>query len=765
MSSLALGLGFFILFALMSDFFSSFDTFNEKANRIFGIVQVLPGGLEGDRHSAITPSPLSTALLSEFPEIEQATRFYPPGRMVVKSLDKMFYETGIRFVDSNFLKIFSFHLKNGNPEKVLSNPYSIVLTEEMAAKYFDKENPIGNILTLDNNMDVTVTGVIEDIPSNSTLSFDFLLSMDTAKNLPNWTEDWQVNNSALFLLLSEGTNTAEFESKLPSVIDKYYPESKDTPLRLYLFPLLDIFLHSTDIESYWGSGQISFLFWIIPVMLLLVACINFMNLSTARYLVRAREVGLRKVIGAQRFQLTKQFVGEAVILTFLSLPIAIVLFELIHPLFSAITGDTVDFNLWDKPHILGFILGVTFFTGIIAGSYPAFYLSVFKPVKVLKGNIQVGKKGGRLRKTLVVAQFAFSIILIVMTIVSIKQLDFNFKVDLGFDRSQIIAVEIAGEARKNLNALKMELKKNKDVVYVSASAALPVFWDSRQQVLPEGASEGESLNMNVYGVDYDFVELVGLRLLQGRRFSPLFDEKANFIISETTSRQLHRKDPLGQQLTVGDQKGTIIGVVSDFHFKSLYLTGVTPAVLYLEPGNLNYMYIKYSSPEALSPVLTSLKEQWRIFAPNLPLEYVQLNDYFEDVYRSGDRTAQMSALIGGIAIFLSCLGLFGLSSYAVERRKKEIGIRKVLGASVQGIIRMLIKEFIFLIVIANLIAIPISYFMIQSMIRFIYAYPMNMGATIFILTAALTLLIAFVTVISLTLKAAFSNPLDSLRYE
>ncbi|MCJ7579855.1 MAG: ABC transporter permease, partial [Candidatus Aminicenantes bacterium] len=670
MSSLALGLGFFIMFALMSNFFSSFDTFHEKADRIFGVVQVLPGGAEGEQHSAILPTPLSTALQSEFPEIENTTRYFPSGRIVVSYQDKLFYETGIRFVDSNFLSIFSFHLKNGNSETVLSKPYSIVLTEESAAKYFDKENPIGKTLTLNNKIDVTITGVTENVPNNSTLNYDFLISMETAKNFPIWTEDWKVNNQALFLLLAEGSAASELESKFPNFIDKYFPLSNNSPTQLYLFPLLDIFLNSMEIDSFWGSGQISFLFWIIPILLLLVACINFMNLSTARYVMRAKEVGLRKVIGAQRFQLIKQFIGEAVILTFLSLPIAIVLFELIHPLFSMITGDSVDFNIWNKPNILGLIVGVTLLTGLIAGSYPAFYLSVFKPIKVLKGNIQVGKKGGRLRKTLVVVQFTFSIILIVMTIVSIKQLEFNFRVDLGFDRSQIVAVEIAGEARKNLETLKKELKKDKNIISVSASTALPVSWETMQRVLPEGTSEEESLNMNAYGIDYDFIELVGLKLLQGRSFSPLFKETGNYIINQTTAQQLNWENPIGKQLTVGDQKGSIIGVVADFHFKSLYMSGMAPAVLFLDSENVHYMYVKYSSLDSISGVLSSIKEQWSIFAPDLPFEYVLLNDYFEDVYRSGDKTAQMSALIGGVAIFLSCLGLFGLSSYAVERRKK-----------------------------------------------------------------------------------------------
>lgn len=765
MSSLALGLGIFILFALISEFSSNFDTFHKKARRIFGVVQVLPAGIEGEQHSAITPAPLLPALLDELPEIEEATRFHPPGRIVVKYKDKVFYETGIRFVDSNFLSVFSFKIIAGNAETVLSKPYSLVLTEDVAVKYFGDENPVGKTLTLDNRIDVTVTGVTENVPKNSTIIYDFLVSMETAKALYNWMENWKVNNQALYLVLSEGVEPEQLEEKFSTIINKYYPESKDTPKRLYLFPLLDIFLKSREIDSYWANGQISFLFWIIPALLLVVACINFMNLSTARYVTRAKEVGLRKVIGAQRPQLVKQFIGEAVIITFLSLPIAFLLYELLRPIVFGIIGDFIDISLWDNPQIFGLVVGVTFLTGVFAGSYPAFYLSVFKPIKVLKGDLQLGKKGGRLRKTMVVVQFTFSIILIVTTIVSVKQLKFSFNADLGYDRTRIVAVEIADEARRNLETMRKELLRHKDIVSVSASAALPISWNPKRRILPEGLSEDETWNMNVYGIDYDFIELVGIKIAQGRSFSRTYNDTQNYIINKTAVQQLNWKDPLGKHLTIEDQKGTVIGVAKDFHFKSLYLGGISPAILRLEPENLNHMLVKYSSSDRVSGVLEHIKEQWEILAPNLPFEYVILNDYFEEIYKTGDKTAEMSALIGGIAIFLSCLGLFGLSSYAVERRKKEIGIRKVLGASVPGIIRMLAKEFMLLIVIANIIAIPIAYFLMYSMVQFLYAYPTNIGATPFIFTAVITLVIGFITVISLTLKAAVANPVNSLRYE
>jgi len=767
MSGLVIGFAVFIFFALISFSLSDFDKFHENARRIYGVVQVLPGGLEGEQHSAILPSPLLPALLEEFPEIEDGTRFFPAGRMIVGHQDKIFYEDGIRFVDPHFLSIFSFKVVIGNAEKALSEPYSLVLTEDSALKYFGDENPIGKSLTLDNKIDVVVTGITENVPKNSSISFDFLISAETAQALYGRTDDWNINNQGVFLLLSEGYEPAGLEAKLPDFINKHYELTPTSPKRLYLFPMLDFSKKSKGIECYWGSGEFSFVtLWIIAVLLLLIASINYMNLSTARYVTRANEVGMRKVVGAHRFQLIKQFLGESILISLISLPVGIVVYEVLGPVLTAYMGlDFLNLSLWDKPQIFILVLGVAALTGIFAGSYPAFYLSVFKPVQILTGKVQKGKKGGRLRKTLVVVQFSFSIILIVFTLISVRQSAHNLRVDLGFDRTGIIAVEITGEARDNLELIKTDLTRHPDIVSVSASQAVPISWDTKHPVLPEGFGEDDTLNMNTYGIDYDFIEILGIELVQGRSFSRSYSDENNFIINETAAQQLQWKDPIGKQLSFEDQKGTVIGVAKDFHFKSIYQEHISPAVLYLEPKDLDYMLVKYSSPPRASEVVEYIRERWKILAPDLPFEYVSLNDYFQDAYIEGDKTAEMSGVLGIMAIFLSCLGLFGLSSYAVERRFKEIGIRKVLGASVTGIIWMLIKEFLRLVVIANIIAVPIAYLMMSNMIRFIYAYPVDIGIDIFIYTVSITTLIAFITVSSQTLKAARSNPVHALKYE
>jgi putative ABC transport system permease protein len=766
MSGLVLGLGVFILFAVLLYSQSSFDSFHKNADRIYSVVQVVSRGMERAHHSAITPAPLKDTLLTEFPEIEKAARFFPPGRMVVSYKDNIFYENRIRFVDPDFLSIFTFDLVRGETETVLSNPYSIVLTEASALKYFGNEDPIGKSLTINNDFDVVVTGITKDIPENSSIRFDFLVSMETARAMDIRMDDWSDNNQATFLLLSDGADHTNLDTKLSSLIERYYPDSPKSPQRLYLHSVKDFRLNSSEMDCYWSAARISHIaIWTVAVLILIIACINFMNLSTARYALRANEVGMRKVIGAKRLQLIQQFLGESILMSLISLPVAVLFSELARPGLIAIMGGGIFIApIWNFPRVLILTLGVAILTGFFAGSYPAFYVSAFQAVQVLKGRLIKGKKGSLFRKILVVSQFTFSIILILMTIITIKQVHHNLNVDLGFDRTGIIAANISQEAKDKLDILKKELVRNAEIVSVSAAAALPIEWNTEQQVVPEGLDEDDALNMNIYGVDYGFIEMLGIKVRQGRSFSQGFADENSFVINETAVEQLQWENPIGKQLAIGDKKGVVIGVTEDYHFKSIYLSKIAPAVLYLDPEELNFVYIKVSSPDKISGAAEYTKEQWGILVPNSPLEYETLENAFQDM-NSGDKTAEMTGALGLMAIFLSCLGLFGLSSYAVERRIKEIGIRKVLGASVSGIVRMLIKDFMKLVAIANIIAIPAAYFFMYRLIHFVYSYPVNIGAGVFIMCTVLSLFVAFMTVSSQTVKSALLNPAESLRYE
>jgi ABC-type antimicrobial peptide transport system permease subunit len=765
MSGLILGLSVFIMFALLSDFTSNFDSCHKNADRIYAVVQVLSSSQEGEQHSAITPPPMVLAMISEFPEIEKASRFFPPGRMVVKYRNKIFYESGVRFVDADFLSIFTFKMIAGEKESVLSRANTVVMSEDSAFKYFGDEDPVGKTLTLDNKIDVVVTGITENPPNNSSIIYDFLVSMDTARSLYNWMDDWSTNNQAAFLLLSEGSDPTKLQEKFSLFIDKYYPDTRESPERFYLHSLLNFFLGSEGIDCYWGGGRISYVtIWIVAVLLLIIACINFMNISTARYITRAQEIGMRKVVGASRSQLIKQFLGESTLMALISMPAAILLYELLRPVFAANLGRIFDISIMDSPHVLILIFGVTILTGFFAGSYPAFYLSASKPVLVFQKRLVTGKKGSRFRKFLVVVQFTFSIILVLMTVISIKQSHHNLNVDLGYNRNNIIAVTMSDDIRDKLVIFKNELVRSKDIISVSASAALPIEWNSEIHILPEGVLEEDALLMNVYGVDFGLIEMLDIPIVQGRSFSHDYKDADNFIVTETAVRHLQWQDPIGKRITMRGQKGTVIGVVKDFHFKSILLEKMSPAVLYLGPDELNYMFVKYSTPESLPGVIEYIREKWNIVALDLPFEYVTLENAFYDVFQ-GDKTSEMTGILGALAIFLSCLGLFGLSSYSVERRVKEIGIRKVLGASVSRIVGMLTKDFIKLVAVANLIAIPIAYFMMNAIIHFVYTYPISIGVGIFVITAGLTLLIAFLTVSALTIKSALANPVDSLKYE
>ncbi|MBN1897333.1 MAG: ABC transporter permease [Spirochaetes bacterium] len=764
-SGLVIGLSIFIMFALVSDFTSNFDSFHASADRIYATVQVFLAGQAREKHSAITPAPLAPALKSEFPEITKAARFYPPGRMIVKYRNKIFYESKVRFVDPEFLSIFSFRMKTGERQTALASGNSIVLTEDTALRYFDQEDPVGKTMTLANKIDVVVTGITENLPDDSSIQFDFLVSLPTARLLPGWSDDWSVYSHATFLLLSETADRAGIEDKFPVFIKKYYPDLTESPQRIYLHSLLDFSFNSEGIECFWSAGHISYVtIWIAAFLLLLIACINFMNLSTARYATRAHEVGMRKVVGATRGQLIKQFLGESTLMSLISLPGAIVLYELLSPVFSASLGSIFSLTIMDKPHVLLVILFVTILTGILAGSYPAFYLSSFKPVAVFQRKLLKGKKGTKFRKILVVVQFTFSIILILMTFISIKQSRHNLKVDLGYNRENILAVTIPAEARDKLEVLKKELMQNTDIISVSASRALPIEWNTEDRILPVGALEEDALDMNIYGIYYGFVEMLNIKLIKGRSFSHDFVDKDSVILNETAVRNLQWEDPLGKQIEWAGRKKTVIGVTKDFHFKSMVLATISPAVLFLEPEDLNYILVKYSSPDALTSVIGYTGEKWKTIATGLPYEYITLENALNDVFE-GDKTAAMAGGLGILAIFLSCLGLFGLSSYSVERRIKEIGIRKVMGASVSGIVRMLTQDFLKLVALANLIAIPIAYFMMNSMINFLYTYPIKIGMEIFIITAVLSLLIAFLTVTSHTMRSALTNPATSLKYE
>ena len=463
-----------------------------------------------------------------------------------------------------------------------------------------------------------------------------------------------------------------------------------------------------------------------------------------------------------------QFLGESILIALIAFPLTIVLNELMRPLFDALVGNQIigeiGPRLLNSPMMILKLLAVTILVGLAAGSYPAFFLSGLRPVEILRGDLHTGKKGTRIRQVLVVSQFIVSIFCVIFAILVIKQSDYIYHLDLGYNRDNVLVARVGyGKLSPDLKPLKNELKKHPKIASLSSALWIPVAWGTAFRVVPEGGNQRDAWTWNVYGVDYDYIQLLEMKMVKGRPFSRDYDDSKSVIINETAARQLGWQDPIGKHLTVRGSKGVVIGVVKDFHFSDVFFS-IRPSVLWLRKDFLQILYIKLTSnPD--SEVIEYIKDKWRLFIPDLPFEYSTLDEHFKDLYFPIKQLAMLIGIIGLIAIFFSCLGLFGLSTYATQRRIKEIGVRKAHGASFQGIVRSLLFDFLKLIILANAIALPITYFVTRKLLQEILVYPMNIGIGVFIIIGILSLLIAFAAVIYQTYKAAAANPVDALRYE
>lgn len=768
-TGLALGLAIFSMAALLAEFHFSFDKFHKDVERIYSVVQTFAKAEKDIDHSARTPAPLKQLLAGEFPEVEDATRWIYLDSMSVKYKDKKFYEKGATAmaVDSNFLSFFSFALISGEPETVLSEPNSVVLTESAARKYFGDESPLGKTLTtiLYSELLLKVTGVTKDVPANSSLKYHLLISSKTFDFDNNW-HVW----GATFVKLAEQADPNHLKQKFAAFIETHLSGLTVVPKDLYLLPLADLHLRSFHVSGVWQKDvQDAYLLVLTAgIALLLVVCFNFMNLATAQYVTRYGEVGVRKVMGSSQLQLMLQFLGESILMALIAFPLAIVLNELMRPLFDAFVGNDIigeiGPRLLNSPMMMLKLLAVTILVGIAAGSYPAFFLSRLKPVKILRGDLQTGKKGARIRQVLVVIQFIVSIFCIIFAISIIKLNDYLYHLDLGYSRDNVLVARVGyGKLSPELEPLKNELRKHPKIVSLSAALWTPVGWGTAFRVIPEGGSERDAWTWNVYGVDYDYIELLDMKMAKGRSFSRNHDESDSLIINETAARQLGWQDPIGRHLTVRNFKGVVVGMVKDFHFSDLF-SGIRPSVMYIRKDFLQFLYIKLSHhPD--SEVIEYIKDNWNLFIPDLPFEYSTLDEHFKDSYVPLKQFGMLIGTIGLVAIFFSCIGLLGLSTYAARRRIKEIGIRKAHGASFRNIVQLLLTEFLRLIIMANAIALPITYYVTKIILHKIQAYPMKIGISVFILIGILSLLIAFVAVIYQTYKAARANPVEALRYE
>ena len=761
---LAIGMACCIQISFLVQQELTFDSHHQNANHIYRIVQKVK-----DQAAPYIPAPLAPALLKDFPKVTQAVRIYHREDVLVHTSDKSFYEK-ITCADPSILNVFTIPFIEGNKQNALQTPNAILITQKMAQKYFNAQNPIGQTLTLQDRTFI-ITGIIQNAPTNTQLQYDFIAPFQSLKNIRTDLDSWWNSNYITYLQISSAQDAQNLEQNMPNWV-KGYIDLSGASGYLENFGLQSL----TDIHLY-VDGHITFVyvFSAIALFILLIACINFMNLSTARATNRAQEVGLRKVVGAHRSQLIRQFLGESLLMSGAAFIVAIALVEIFQ---NALPYNTDNMQWTNHGILLLSFVGLALIVGLFAGSYPAFFLSAFQPVDVLKGSTSKGTRGGLLRKGLVTMQFAISITLIIGTSIVQTQLTFFRTKNLGYQTDQILVIDkvhsampyIEGATQQRFELLKEKLLTHTAITQATISSAIPSNRGiSSYAFRPEGAEKMGGII--TYIVDTDFINLMDMTLVAGRNFSPdkSTDIKNAFILNESALKETNWNTPaeaIGKQVRWTGNTGEVIGIVKDFHFNTLK-ENIRPLLMtqndvYRQWGE-TYLLLRVQA-QNLPTTLAFIEQTWQEMAPQHPFQSFFLDDDFARLYQNEEQLAQTVGIFATLAIFIACLGLLGLASFTAQQRRKEIGVRKVLGASTANISIMLSKEFATLILFANIIAWPTAYWMMSKWLEN-FAYRMDHDITLFLFSGLLTLIIALGTVGYQALKAARANPIDALRYE
>ncbi len=746
----------------------SFERFHSNSGRIYRTIidEFVDGKWENNVGS---PDLLGPALVEECPEFVSCVRLFNPNwidKWAVSRGEKYFYEKSLFFADPAIFEVFTFPLLEGNPKTALKDPNSLVLTESMAQKYFGSEDPMGKTLTIQDAVEVKVTGVARDIPQNTHFRFDFLASFESMPY--KWaTNTWRTLQFYTYVLLGEEYSQDQLDEKLSIFLKKHF--GKQTNMALRLQPIEEIHLYSRNFNQDMAvnNGDIAYvyIFSTIALFILAIACINFMNLSTARSAKRAKEVGVRKVIGAHRSQLIKQFLGEAFLFSVLAAVLSVALVLLFLPKFNGLTGKNIILSAGNFLFIGGMLAGIILIVGFISGSYPALFLSRFQPLNTLKDSLSAGKKGILFRRALVFLQFTISIGLITGTFIIQSQIRYCLNKNLGFEKEQVVVLPLRSRSvMSRYGALRTELLQQSSVLNVAGSAEVPGKSIASRGIFPEG---NQWYPRNSIFVDYDFIPTLGIEIVEGRNFSrdhPTDLEDA-YIVNEAAVKNFGWDQPIGKKIIwAGDQnkKGNVIGVVRDFHYAS-FREEIAPLVLHMSAGAPNYLSIRLKGNDILK-TMSLIKEKWQEFYPGHPFEYIFLDESFDTLYKSEEKMGTIFQAFTVLGLFISCLGLYGLSSYLLEQRTKEIGIRKVLGASLSRILLMVSREFIKWVVLANIAAWPIIYFAMKEWLEN-FAYRISIPTWAFFLSAAIVTATSLLTISYQSTKAALTNPADSLRYE
>ena len=783
-AGLALGLTCCLLIAMYVVDELSFDRFHKNADRIYRINADLKFGGH-DYVLAVVSDPMGHTLVKDYPQVKNAVRFREQGSFLVKKGAENLKETRVIFADSTLFDVFSFPLIYGDPKTALAAPNTVVITESTARKYFNKVDVMGETLLLDDETNYKITGVIKDIPKNSHIQFDFFLAMAGLEESKQ--NNWLSHNFNTYLLLEEGAKIEQLAAEMDKVVEKYVGPMAQQLMQItmdefrksgnylnYTFiPLTDIHLHSNRTAELSPNGNIQYvyIFSAVALFVLLIACINFMNLATARSAGRAREVGIRKVMGSLKSSLIGQFLTESVVMALLSLVLAVAGVWLLLPWFNQLSGKEMALGAFVNAAIVPVLLLFVVATGLLSGSYPAFFLSSFRPINVLKGRLSQNAKGGGLRSALVVFQFITSVLLIIGTIVIYRQLNYIQTKQLGFNKEQVLIINDAYALGDQLSAFKEEALRETGVVSGTISSFLPVPSSrSDSPIFPSPVpDQTKAVATQQWRVDHDYIKTMGMEMSQGRDFSKDFlSDSTAVIINEAAARLLNFDNPVGHHIynlqnTIDGKmdKYEVIGVVKNFHFESLR-SNISPVVFFLASsrGNISFRL----NSDDITGTINRIQSKWRSMAAEQPFTYTFMDESFDQMYRAEQRIGNIFISFAILAIFIACLGLFGLSAFMAEQRTREIGIRKVLGASVSNIVAMLSKDFLKLVLIATVIAFPIAWWGMSKWLED-YAYRTEISWWIFALAGVIAVLIALATVSFQAFRAAVSNPVDSLKIE
>ncbi|MBL7693524.1 MAG: ABC transporter permease [Ferruginibacter sp.] len=764
-AGLAIGMAAAILITLWIQHEMSYDQFHVKKDRIYEAWNKahFSGKLQCWN---TTPKILARTLEKDVPEVERAVRVYWPRNILFSLGEKRLTAAGNQ-VDTGFLQMFSFPMLKGNPQTALNDGYSIVLTEKLAKNLFGDEDPMGKILKLDNKDNFTVTGILKDLPNNSRFGFEFLTNWELVKRQGEDDSSWGNNSTRTYVLLKENASMASANDKIKGIKVRY-SKDEDPNWEMFIYPSSRWRLYSSFTNGKEDGGLIDFvkLFGVIALFILLIACINFMNLSTARSEKRAKEVGIRKVVGAQKGSLIGQFIGESIMIACIAGILALGLVQLSLPAFGKLTDKELhlDFaNIYFWLSAIGFIV----FTGIVAGSYPAFFLSSFKPVKVLKGTFKAAHALVTPRKMLVVLQFTFAIILIICTSIVKQQIDHAQNRETGYDRNNLVYHFLTDELRKSYPLVKNELLSSGVATSVSrTSSPLTQGWSDTWGFEWVGKDPADKTDFDRYVADEELVKTAGFRITRGRDFNlkEFPTDSSGMILNESAVKAMNFKDPIGQIVKDDGREYHVVGVINDFILQSPYYPTKPMVIEGCSNDWMNVIHFKLNAANSTADNLKKAEAIFKKYNPEYPFEYKFIDEEYSRKFKAEERTGTLAALFAGLTIFISCLGLFGLATYMAENRIKEIGIRKVLGASIPGITALLSKDFLKLVMISFVIASPVAWWMMDKWLQD-YPYHVNIHWYVFAIAGLLSFLISVLTVSYQAIKAAVANPVKSLRTE